>query len=209
VATRSRRRTVSLASAWLAGLLALAIGFGGGWLARKESTTTTTTPTTPTSSSSSSSSSTSSTLRPLAECTGSALSGVLASSNGAAGTIELTFQVTNESGLGCTLHGYPQLQLLSANDDRLTTTTIDAGITFADAPPAANEPAKTWRIKAGAQATFVAQYSDVPVGSEQSCPMASSVNVYPPGSSVPFNVAVQLSPCDFGTVNVSPFFAAT
>jgi hypothetical protein len=185
---------------------ALAIGFGGGWLARREAVPPVTTSTTSTSSSSSSS--TSSTVPALAACTGGDLSGVLTSSTAATGTVELTLQVTNESARGCSLHGYPQLQLLSANDDRLSTTTVDAGTTFTGAPAGANAPPRTWRIKAGAQATFVAQYSDVPVGTEQSCPMASSINVYPPGSSVPFNVAVQLSPCDFGTVNVSPLFVA-
>jgi hypothetical protein len=196
---------VTLAGASLTVLLALAVGFGGGWLARKEtvsSTTTTTMSVTPTSKPT-----VTSTIVPLSACTGTDLVGTLASSSGAAGTVQATFDVTDIAGTGCTLDGYPQLQLLDANDVPIASTTIDAGTSFT--PAQANLAPKRLRIGAGDEATFVLQFTDVPAGTQGTCLEASSLNVYPPGSSTASIVTYGFAPCDAGTVHVSPFFVTT
>jgi hypothetical protein len=205
MATGSRRRLVSFGGASLAALLALAIGFGGGWLARKETTSTTTTSTTTTTSSSTTSTTA---VARLSACGGNDLSGTVTSSpGGAAGTVSATITVSNVSSTGCTLHGYPELQLLSPNSEEMTTTTVDGGEGFPVA--AANAAPRTVRLSVGHQATFLIQFSQTPTGTQTTCPEAASINVYPPGSTVNFNVAYELTPCDLGTIDVSPFFVTS
>lgn len=202
----SRRPLVPVASAVVATLVALAVGFGGGWLARKETAATTTTSSAPPTSSSSSSSTTSSTLRPVLACTGADLAGTYVVGQGAAGTIFDSVTVANASAAPCTLDGYPQLQMLDANGGRLSTTTMDGSAAF---PAPARRPPARLRLAPGADATFELHWSDVPVGNETTCASAASLDVYPPGSAVAFNVTVPsgaLAPCDFGTIYVSPLY---
>lgn len=197
----SRHRTVSFTSAVLAAALAIVVGFGGGWLARRETMApATTTPAAPTSAPT-----TSSTLARASACLGSGLSGALVASSGAAGTVQATFAVTNVGAAACTLDGFPQLQLLNPNREVMTSTTVDGQAGFT--PAAANLPATKLRLPPGGTATFVIQFSDVPAG-QSACPMAASLNVYPPSSSTAFDLTYGFSPCDAGTVNVSPFFAS-
>lgn len=203
MAARSRRRRISFASASLAALVALAVGFGGGWIARKETSATTSTSTTTTSSSTTSSTR----AVTVAACTGADLAGSVLSSQGATGTFEATIVVTNTSVTTCSLDGYPDLQMLNTNGVPMTTTVIDGGASFS--PPQANEAPRRYRLHSGGQATLDIQYSDIPTGTQSTCPQASSLNVYPPSSTTPFNVVYQLDPCGQGTINTSPFFVAT
>ncbi|HEV3212932.1 MAG TPA: DUF4232 domain-containing protein [Acidimicrobiales bacterium] len=189
-------------------VVALLVGFGAGYAVRRATTTTTTTTTTtlpPTTSSTSSSTTT--TLRPLSFCTGAVLTGRLVSSSGAAGTITAVLQVANAAAVPCALRGYPGLQLLSASSTPLPTSTIRGQTQFATA--AADAPPSLQRLTPRGTATFQLQYSDVPTGTETTCPTATSINVYVPASAVPVHVVEQLSPCNNGTVNVSPFYGAT
>jgi hypothetical protein len=205
VATPPRRTTVSLAAASLVGLAALAVGFGGGWLTRNVTAPTTSTTSTTTTSSTTT---TTTTVVPLAACIGTELVGTVSTSpGGAAGTVEATFDVSDVGTSGCTLDGYPQLQLLDANMVPITSTTEDGGASFAVAQ--ANRPARVVRLRSGVEASFMIQFSEIPVGTETTCPQASSFNVYPPTSTTSFNIQYQLGPCNAGTVHVSPFFLAT
>ena len=126
-------------------------------------------------------------------------------SSGAAGTIEGTFVVTNTAAVGCSLLGFPRLQLLAADASGIPTTTVPGQTSFSVA--AANAPATLQRLAPGASAQFAVQYSQIPVGTQQTCPTSASVDVYPPGSVTSFNVIAQLDPCGAGSINVSPFFA--
>jgi len=205
VAVTPRRRTMTAGSATFAILLALAIGFGGGWLFKKDTATSTTTTTTaPTSTSSTT---TTSTLPPALACGGAVLSGSVGTSQGAAGTIQMTFIVSNVGAKACTIDGYPTVQLLSPNTTAMMTTTVPGMAVFS--PSAANAPPARQHVTAGGHVEFVLQFSDVPSGTERTCPLAASINVYPPNSATPFNVATSITPCNLGTLNVSPFFAAT
>ena len=187
------RRSISVLTATIAIVAALAVGFGAGFLVRSATTTTTTTTTT--------------TVPALTRCVGSQLSGTETPSGGAAGTITASFTVTNASGSACLLLGFPTLQMLGANGTPITTTPIPGGTQFS--VPTANARPAAQRLAPGAHATFLVQYSDVPVGTETVCPTSATVNVYPPTSATSFNVAAQLQPCNAGTVHVSPFYGAT
>jgi len=135
------------------------------------------------------------------------LSGAVANSSGAAGTITAAIQVTNVGVAPCGLRGYPVLQLLSASGSPLPTQTIRGQTQFPAS--AANAPPSLQRLTPQGAVTFQLQYSDVPTGTETTCPQATSINVYVPASSAPVRVAEMLSPCSGGTVHVSPFYAAS
>lgn len=194
-----RRRTLPLATAALAAALALVVGFGGGWVARQATTSSTTTTTSlpPPSSSSTS------TTAPLADCTGGQLNGAVATSTGATGTIEVDVDVTN-TGAACVLDGYPNVQLLGASGQRLTTTVLDGATTFT--LPQADDPPARGVLAAGGTAKLAIQFSDIPVGTQTTCPTSTDVDVYPPGSTTPFLLSARLDPCDQGTLHVSPMF---
>jgi hypothetical protein len=193
-------------SATLAILIALALGFGGGWLYKKESTTSTSTTTT-TMPVVNGSTTTTTTNPPALACSGAVLSGSVGTLGGSAGTIQVSFLVANVGAKACTILGYPTLQLLSSNLTAMTTTTVPGMAAFG--PAAANAAPKTQHVAVGGHVEFILQYSDVPSGTETTCPAAASVNVYPPNSATPFNVVTAIDACDLGTLNVSPFFAAT
>jgi hypothetical protein len=82
------------------------------------------------------------------------------------------------------------------------------GLTVDISAPANGAPAPvTW--SPSSPVTFTYQYSDVTSGNETSCPTATLVTVTPPGFSAAtprFNLT--LTPCDNGTVRVSPLYAA-
>jgi Protein of unknown function (DUF4232) len=198
----ARRRTVSLAAAAIAAVGALAVGFGAGYAAHRPTSTTTSTSTTSTSTSTS----TTTSLAPLVQCAGGALTGRLASSQGAAGTIQAVVQLTNLAAVSCELLGYPSIVLLN-NASALTTTVILGQASFSVA--AANGAPKAQRVTPHGIASFMIQYSQIPTGTETTCPTATSFNAAVPASSTPVNVVARLSPCDSGTVYVSPFYGAT
>jgi hypothetical protein len=204
VAATPRRRMMPAGSATLAILVALAVGFGGGWLFKKETTPTTTTTTTTTTSSTTT---TSTTVVASIACVGSSLSGTVGTSGGAAGTIQTTIDVSNVGTKPCSIKGYPSVQLLDANQTPMTTTEVQGMASFS--PAAANAAPRSQHLAVGATVEFVLQYSDVPSGTETTCPAAASINVYPPGSATSFNVAMSITPCSLGTLNVSPFFSGT
>jgi hypothetical protein len=202
----ARRRTVSALSAVAVAGAALVVGFGAGYAVRK-ATSTTTTSAPPPSTTTSAPSSTSTTLRPLAPCSGAALTGSVASSQGAAGTITTTVRLTNGGATACRTDGVPTLQLLDANSHPIPTTVLHGHGTFPVA--AANARPRPQRVTVGGTTTFMFQYSDVPAGTQTTCPQAAAINVYPPGSATPVLVTEQLSVCDMGTVYVSPLYGAT
>jgi hypothetical protein len=204
VAPPSRHRMVSLAGASLVVLLALVVGFGGGWLVRRATAATTTTTSSTTTSSSST---TSSTGVPVAGCIGTDLVGTFSSSSAAAGTVQAVFTVNDVAPGACTLDGYPQLQLLDANMVPLSAQVSDGGTSFT--PAKANLAPMRLRLSAVTHAAFVVQFTDVPAGTQTTCPAAAALNVYPPGSATAFNVTYAFTPCNGGAVDVSPFFLTT
>jgi len=58
----------------------------------------------------------------------------------------------------------------------------------------------------GQSAYFNIGYSDVPVGTETTCPTSASVQVTPPGAFDHLVMTAALGPCGGGTLVVSPVF---
>ncbi|MGH9021294.1 MAG: DUF4232 domain-containing protein [Acidimicrobiales bacterium] len=191
------------------GLVSLAIFFAfvAIYTLSRHTTTTTTTTTTAASASTTTTTVTGST----AACTGSDFSGAYNTGEGAAGTIYATVTLTKTSPGSCAADGYPTLTLLDRLGAVLTSRTVDVpgqstAVTFLDSRA---KPAPTRHVVAsGATLTFSLAYSDVPTGSQTTCPSAQTVSVgFAAGeSSAPVTPAVAPAPCDGGLVWVSPLY---
>jgi hypothetical protein len=127
---------------------------------------------------------------------------------GAAGTITGLITITNAGTTTCTVNGYPTMALFSGSGAPLTVTIVN-GLTVT-VSSAANAPPSSVSVAPSSRAQFAYQYSDVPVGSETSCPTSESASVTMPGSttsSPSFQLAI--GPCGNGTIKVSPVYAGS
>jgi hypothetical protein len=149
------------------------------------------------------SSSTTSTSAAVASCS---IKGASGQGQGAAGTITGTIELTNAGSSPCTVNGYPTLSLYSGSGAPLTVTIVN-GLTV-NVSTAANAGPSSVTIAAGGTAQLAYQYSDVPTGAQTSCPESEAASVTLPnggGSSPSFPLT--MSPCNNGTVYVSPVYA--
>ena len=134
-----------------------------------------------------------------ATCTTGQLVASLAGGNGAAGTIETTVALRNSSTTTCVLEGYPALQMVDATGADLPTTTVDGGhYSFTSSVPS------VVTIAPGQSGSFAIGYSDVPSGSETSCPTSAALQITPPSAHDHLTVPASLAPCSQGTLVVSP-----
>ena len=125
---------------------------------------------------------------------------------GAAGTITGVITVTNTGPSTCTANGYPKVALYSGSAAPITVTMLN-GLSVALSPPANASPSSVV-VAPSSTAQFAYQYSDVPTGTETSCPTSQIAAVTMPGamtSSPTFPLA--LGPCNNGTIRVSPVYA--
>lgn len=169
------------------------------------STTTTSGGTTSTSTTSAASTTTGAA---LATCLATQLSLQPHQGGGAAGTISLTVSMTNTSSTTCTLEGYPGMQLLSAQGTPIPTTVVRGGLA-GDLSAEGAKPPSLVTLSPGQVATFALQYEDVPVGNETTCPTSAKAEITPPNDTAPAVVALVVSPCNGGTVHVSPVYPAS
>ena len=144
-----------------------------------------------------------------AACAAKDFTGTWANGEGAAGTIyaSVTFQYNGTTT--CSIDGTPQIVLYDENGEALPTNVVPATSTSANfSAPAANEPARTLTIKPGDTTNMAFWYSDVPSGTETSCPSATSMKVGLPAGPVSIIVTppYALQPCDGGQLTVSPFY---
>ena len=144
-----------------------------------------------------------------AACAAKDFTGTWANGEGAAGTIyaSVTFQYNGTTT--CSIDGTPQIVLYDENGAALPTNVVPATSTSANfSAPAANEPARTLTIKPGDTTNMAFWYSDVPSGTETSCPSATSMKVGLPAGPVSIIVTppYALQPCDGGQLTVSPFY---
>ena len=105
----------------------------------------------------------------------------------------------NTSSVTCVLGGYPGLLLIGAGGVALPTTVVRKGsysFTAQDPVLVILAPGQSGHINIG--------YSDVPHGNETTCPAASALQVIPPNATDHLTVAMNLSPCDGGTMATSP-----
>ena len=127
---------------------------------------------------------------------------------GAAGTITGMITVTNVGTSPCTVDGYPAMALFSGSGTPLTVTLVN-GLSVSVSTPA-NAPPSSFAVAPSSTAQFAYQFSDVPVGSETSCPTSESASVTMPGAttaSPAFQLAI--GPCGDGTIRVSPVYTVT
>jgi Protein of unknown function (DUF4232) len=175
----------------------------------KNVTTTThaaTSTTAPTTTSTTAASATTSTAATSTAC--SRITAAPGQGQGAAGTITGLITVTNAGSTACTVNGYPTMALFSGSGAPLTVTIVN-GLTVT-VSSAANAPPSSVSVAPSSRAQFAYQYSDVPVGSETSCPTSESASVTMPGSttsSPSFQLAI--GPCGNGTIKVSPVYAGS
>ena len=143
----------------------------------------------------------------VAACRAAQLQMATGQSNGAAGTIELSVTMKNGSGTGCSMNGYPGMQLLSSTGAALPTNVVrGGGPSFPVA--AANGAPTSFVLAPQSSAGFYLSYEDVPVGTETSCPTSSQAEITPPNAFDHAVVALQIAPCGGGTVHVSPVYPA-
>jgi hypothetical protein len=134
-------------------------------------------------------------------CTGANFALSTLGSEGAAGTIEVTFGFRNTSSATCPLFGYPGIQLLGPGGAAIATTTVRGGSeSFTNFAPA------NVSVAPGATAFFNLGYSDVPTGGESSCPTATGLQAIAPNTTTGLRVSGQFNVCNNATVTVSPVF---
>ena len=130
-------------------------------------------------------------------------------SQGAAGTITGVVTVTNTGPSPCTANGYPTVALFSGSGAPLTVTMVD-GLSVTVSPASADAPPAAVALAPSSSAQFAYQYSDVPVAPETSCPASETARVTMPGATMPSaNFAFAISPCNSGTVRVSPVYSGS
>jgi hypothetical protein len=129
-------------------------------------------------------------------------------SSGAAGTITGVVDVKNTGATGCTVDGYPTVALFSGSGAPLTVTMVD-GLSV-NVSPQANAAPTSFMLAPSSSAQFAYQYSDVPVGNETSCPSSEEAQVtMPAATTASATFALTMTPCNHGTVRVSPVYAAS
>jgi hypothetical protein len=178
---------------------------------KPKNVTTTTHATTSTTSASTTTSTTAASATTSTVTTSTACSRITASpaqGQGAAGTITGLITITNTGTTACTVNGYPTMALFSGSGAPLTVTIVN-GLTVT-VSSAANAAPSSVSVAPSSMAQFAYQFSDVPVGSESSCPTSESASVTMPGSttsSPSFQLAI--GPCGNGTIKVSPVYAGS
>jgi Protein of unknown function (DUF4232) len=201
-----RVRRITLVAGTVVGAVVLSACSSGSSSSDTTTTTTSAASATTTRASSPSTthpSATSTTSAGPATCPSSGLAGSISGSSGAAGTIESTVALKSTTASPCVMSGYPGMQLLDSSGNSLPTNVVRKGnYSFTAMAPT------TVTLTTGQTAYFNIGYSDVPTGSETSCPSSSSVEITPPNDTTHLVVAANFAPCGAGTLVVSPVFAA-
>lgn len=124
---------------------------------------------------------------------------------GAAGTITGVVTVTNTGTSPCTVDGYPTIALYSGSGAPLTVTIVN-GLSVSVSPQASAPPSSV-TIAPSSTAQFAYQFSDVPTGAEAGCPSSEQATTTMPGASAssPY-FALNIAPCNNGTIRVSPVY---
>jgi hypothetical protein len=129
-----------------------------------------------------------------------------AGSQGAAGTIVDTFRVANTQQSACTLYGFVGMLMLDSSGAPLTTRVVrNGGIFQTQAGPSG------FLLQPQMAASFQAAWSDVPHGSETTCPQAARLEITPPDEFDHVTIPVSgwnLAPCGAGEIDVTPIRAA-
>jgi len=171
----------------------------------KHVTTTTHTSASTTTSSTTTSTTASSTTTSAASTACNHITASAGQSQGAAGTITGVITVTNSGTSTCSATGYPKVALFSGSSAPLTVTMVN-GLSVTLSPPANAAPSPVG-VAPSSTAQFAYQYSDVPSGSETSCPTSETAAVTLPGATTSSSLfPLSIAPCSNGTIRVSPVY---
>jgi hypothetical protein len=144
---------------------------------------------------------------PVSRCRTQQLAVRFAGSQGAAGTIFLTFRLANTGSTECSLSGFVGLQMLDAADHPIPTRAVRNGGIFFNQPPASSFTLRASGAGPAAAATFQVAYSTVPRAGETDCPQAYELVVTPPDEFDHLVIPVQgwsLAPCNHGELDLTP-----
>ena len=119
-----------------------------------------------------------------------------------AGHIEIAGVYRNVSHHTCALRGFSGMLLLDRFGRAMPTH-----VHWGSGNPVLAEPVKTVVLHPGKRASFFAGYSDVPVGSQTSCPTSTYAYVTPPNATLHLLVPLAINPCGGGRVIVGPVHA--
>jgi Domain of unknown function (DUF4232) len=133
-------------------------------------------------------------------CNARQLRGRVAGSSGAAGTIVLSLTLTNR-GTTCSTKGYARLLLMASARRPLPTHVLHGGLAILNQRP------RLVVLRHGGVATIRIAYSDVPTGTERSCPASSEILVRVPGDPTWLPVIARIRACNHGTLRESPILA--
>jgi hypothetical protein len=116
--------------------------------------------------------------------------------------------VTNAGTSPCRVDGYPTMALFSGSGAPLTVTIMNGlSVTVSSA---ANASPSSFSVAPSSSAQFAYQFSDVPVGSETSCPTSETATVTMPGATTASPIfQLAIAPCGNGTIKVSPVYASS
>ena len=125
-----------------------------------------------------------------ARCATTALTGSVAGSSGAAGTIETTVALKSTATAPCVARRLSRAAAPARPGSALPTKVVRKGTySFTSMAPT------TVTLAPGQSAYFNIGYSDVPVGNETTCPTSASLEVTPPNAYDHLAVAATLAPC--------------
>jgi hypothetical protein len=131
-------------------------------------------------------------------CHTGGLTVALGGENGAAGSVYLTFVLTNTGTSPCSLYGYVGMQLLNASGQALPTKVVRDGVGPATAGPS------RFLLLPGTAANFRASYEHATQGGLPSvCPMAARLEITPPDEFDHQTIPLDMNPC-LGQINVTP-----
>ncbi len=148
---------------------------------------------------------------PGARCSSSQLAVRIGQGGVALGHVGQVVSFSNTSHAACTLHGYPGLQMLSAQGHPIRTQVLRG---TAYTVPAV--PKRTVTLRPGARASFDLGYDDATGYENDKCPTSARVEITPPNAYRSITVAWRMQPYGGGSVQhlrcgqvtVSPVFPA-
>jgi hypothetical protein len=113
------------------------------------------------------------------------------------GTVGETFIFTNTSQTTCQLYGYPGMQMLGANGEKVPTNVVRTP-----------GPEETVTLAPGGTASFQAQWHDQ-TGYMTPCPSSQRIEVTPPNAYSQLTITASITACPDGTINVTAVTAGS
>ncbi|MGC8479927.1 MAG: DUF4232 domain-containing protein, partial [Acidimicrobiales bacterium] len=112
-----------------------------------------------------------------------------AQTSASAGSVAISFTLTNTAPTTCVLKGYPGLQMLDQNGASITTH-----VTWGSSVSVPQEPVNSITLASGQQAYFIIGYASQTGYGSDTCPTSTSIEVTPPNDYHYLTTPLQISP---------------